>query len=40
MWFYLMAATPFLMVGLGISLAGIVTVMLMSQTKLPARGAI
>ena len=39
MWFYILAATPFLMIALGISLAAIVTTVVMSQTKLPSEAA-
>jgi hypothetical protein len=37
MWFYLLAATPFVMIALGVSLFGIVSAMLMSQTRVRAR---
>lgn len=37
MWFYALAATPFVMIALGVSLALIVTTTVMSQRKLPAR---
>ena len=36
MWFYILAATPFLMIALSILLAVIVATVVMSQTKLPS----
>ena len=39
MWFYILAAMPFVMIALGASLAVIVVTVVMSQTKLPSEAS-